>query len=79
MRDTKLKGKGECELVYEWKDVRCAQRESEGRIGLNGEYGNATVCAGMEGSDIPIFIQNNDPENHPASYKVKSWLWVTVR
>ena len=32
-----------------WKDVRCEQRESKGRSGLNGESGSETVCGGMEG------------------------------
>ena len=32
--------------------MRCDQRESKGRSGLNGECGSEAVCDGMEGSVI---------------------------
>ena len=30
--------------MCEWKTVRCDQRESKGRSGLNGECDSETVC-----------------------------------
>ena len=52
LSETKLKGKEECEFGCEWKDVRCDQRQSKRRSGLNGESGSETVCGGMEGSVV---------------------------
>ena len=44
LNETKLKRKGECEFVREWKDVRWEQRESKRRSEI--------VCGGMEISII---------------------------
>ena len=42
--------------MYEWKDVKCEQRETKG---TSGECGSETVCGGIEGNVVKADVDES--------------------